>query len=478
MTTVRKKRVVGFRFHPTDKELLSYFLRLKNQGLDCKVQDINVVDLCKFEPWDLPDQSNIRSDNEIWYFFCPRDFKYLKSERRKRTTEKGYWKPTGKPRHINSNKKQIGSKKTLVFHHGRPKGKRTNWVIHEYDFCASATNLQGHFVLCKLKRNSWNIGRNQTSSVEDECQIEVNTSVTAPPPITPSNFENQNLSEPSNLENQTNTSVTAPPPITPSNFENQNSIEPSNLEIQTLAPSNLENQTLIAPSNVEVFLSTSNLENQISRAPSNLESQICEAIPSATIAFNLENYRELVGESTHPTVVPQLPNLSSCWKDDCISMSDLENVPSPYGEGQFSPLPSPFDSYGKGECVMTSNSDNQNFAYGEGALSPMAIPFIYGYESPNEMGGLFISELCMHIPNFDSEGGDPLSFRESELDKVEVNRHDSEKLSSEEKTETPVTQDGASSSLKPTLSDFESQNTDEKSSPEEDDWNSLLSSFI
>jgi hypothetical protein len=44
----------GFRFHPTDEELVIYYLKRKVNGKTIEFDVINEVDLYKCEPWDLP----------------------------------------------------------------------------------------------------------------------------------------------------------------------------------------------------------------------------------------------------------------------------------------------------------------------------------------------------------------------------------------------------------------------------------------
>jgi No apical meristem (NAM) protein len=44
----------GFRFHPTDDELIGYYLKRKVEGLQIELEVIPVVDLYKVEPWELP----------------------------------------------------------------------------------------------------------------------------------------------------------------------------------------------------------------------------------------------------------------------------------------------------------------------------------------------------------------------------------------------------------------------------------------
>lgn len=43
----------GFRFHPTDEELVNYYLKRKIHGLKIELEIIPEVDLYKCEPWDL-----------------------------------------------------------------------------------------------------------------------------------------------------------------------------------------------------------------------------------------------------------------------------------------------------------------------------------------------------------------------------------------------------------------------------------------
>ncbi|OMP00593.1 No apical meristem (NAM) protein [Corchorus olitorius] len=47
--------ITGYRFHPTDFELLHFYLHNKNLGRDSLVQAIaEVEDICGLEPWELP----------------------------------------------------------------------------------------------------------------------------------------------------------------------------------------------------------------------------------------------------------------------------------------------------------------------------------------------------------------------------------------------------------------------------------------
>ncbi|KFK37763.1 hypothetical protein AALP_AA3G026600 [Arabis alpina] len=146
----------GFRFHPTDEELITYYLKRKINGLEIELEVIAEVDLYKCEPWDLPGKSLLPSIDQEWYFFSPRDRKYPNGSRTNRATKGGYWKATGKDRRVSWRDQAIGTKKTLVYYRGRaPHGIRTGWVMHEYRLdeseCEpSAYGMQDAYALCRV----------------------------------------------------------------------------------------------------------------------------------------------------------------------------------------------------------------------------------------------------------------------------------------------------------------------------------------
>lgn len=44
----------GFRFHPTDEELIDFYLRRKLEGKSFIIDFIPFINLYSYDPWDLP----------------------------------------------------------------------------------------------------------------------------------------------------------------------------------------------------------------------------------------------------------------------------------------------------------------------------------------------------------------------------------------------------------------------------------------
>ncbi|MBA0555095.1 hypothetical protein Golob_014155, partial [Gossypium lobatum] len=95
----------GFRFHPTDEELVGFYLRRKVDNKPLTIELIKEIDIYKYDPSDLP-KTGMMGENEL-YFFCRRGRKYRNSVRPNRVTESGFWKATG-------------------------KGTKTDWMMHEF----------------------------------------------------------------------------------------------------------------------------------------------------------------------------------------------------------------------------------------------------------------------------------------------------------------------------------------------------------
>ncbi|GAB4861168.1 hypothetical protein Ancab_036325 [Ancistrocladus abbreviatus] len=156
----------GFRFHPTDEELLHYYLKKKVTFQKFDMEVIREVDLNKMEPWELQEKCRIGStpQNE-WYFFSHKDRKYPTGSRTNRATNAGFWKATGRDKCIRNTFEKIGMRKTLVFYRGRaPHGHKTDWIMHEYRL-EDGDDPQGNpsedgWVICRVfkKKNLFKVG--------------------------------------------------------------------------------------------------------------------------------------------------------------------------------------------------------------------------------------------------------------------------------------------------------------------------------
>uniref|UniRef100_A0A0E0DVH4 NAC domain-containing protein n=1 Tax=Oryza meridionalis TaxID=40149 RepID=A0A0E0DVH4_9ORYZ len=151
----------GFRFHPTDEELVDYYLRKKVAARRIDLNVIKDVDLYKIEPWDLQERCRINGgsaaeEQNEWYFFSHKDKKYPTGTRTNRATAAGFWKATGRDKPIYATKQHsllVGMRKTLVYYRGRaPNGHKSDWIMHEYrlETTETAPPQEEGWVVCRV----------------------------------------------------------------------------------------------------------------------------------------------------------------------------------------------------------------------------------------------------------------------------------------------------------------------------------------
>lgn len=179
----------GFRFSPTDEELVVHFLHRKAALLPCHPDVIPDLDLYPYDPWRL--NGKAMAEGKKWYFFSRRTSN--------RITENGFWKPIGVDQPIFSSSgagKVVGMKKHYAFYIGEPLGSdvKTDWVMHEYSLCDpspptstksstrrsrsrrsdhSTSNIVDHskWVVCRVYEESYN--NEDDDAIELSCLDEV-----------------------------------------------------------------------------------------------------------------------------------------------------------------------------------------------------------------------------------------------------------------------------------------------------------------
>ncbi|XP_047981437.1 NAC domain-containing protein 83 [Salvia hispanica] len=143
---------IGFRFNPTDAELL-YYLKKKVLSLPLPANVIPELEAFQFNPWDLPGGLN-----ENRFFFCKRK-KNLMSKCSSFSTDCGYWKSSGKEKQIVAGESNhvIGMMKTFVFYQGR--NMKTQWIMQEFTIVGHLKTpfldqrlmmKVGNWVVCRL----------------------------------------------------------------------------------------------------------------------------------------------------------------------------------------------------------------------------------------------------------------------------------------------------------------------------------------
>ncbi|CAK9172000.1 unnamed protein product [Ilex paraguariensis] len=160
------KLPIGFRFHPTDEELVVHYLNRKVCSLPLPASVIPELDVYQTNPWDLPGDSE-----EKMYFFSKRRGNVKRCGTTTFISGSGYWKAIGKDKQILTpgSSQPVGIKKSLVFYQlgigrrprcPRPRGFKTRWVMHEYCLVGSGTTphystqklmmQMGDWVVCRI----------------------------------------------------------------------------------------------------------------------------------------------------------------------------------------------------------------------------------------------------------------------------------------------------------------------------------------
>ncbi|KAK6912936.1 NAC domain [Dillenia turbinata] len=132
---------VGYRFYPTDEELIVHYLKKKVNSLPFPASIIPEFDAFSLSPTNLPGNLNERR-----YFFSKR--REIKKKCRVMFGS-GYWKRTKKNVQILDSKSNqvIGIKKKLVFYgENSSSPSKGYWVMQEYNLVGN--KIEDDWVVC------------------------------------------------------------------------------------------------------------------------------------------------------------------------------------------------------------------------------------------------------------------------------------------------------------------------------------------
>ncbi|XP_027352865.1 NAC domain-containing protein 83-like [Abrus precatorius] len=132
------KLPVGYRFHPTDDVLVSYYLTKKVFAQPFPSQLIPDYDVFQTQPSELPGGG--KSFYEQKFFFYHTGTRVFENPD-KRVVGSGQWRVVEKGMDVElaGNNEFIGKKNTLVFWEGKgTRFSKTNWVMHEFQLAPTS----------------------------------------------------------------------------------------------------------------------------------------------------------------------------------------------------------------------------------------------------------------------------------------------------------------------------------------------------
>ncbi|XP_062002426.1 NAC domain-containing protein 71-like [Rosa rugosa] len=152
---------VGFKFHPTDQELLGYYLRSKVSGEPFRYEPrIKSFDLYgKTEPWDIWTEfggPELDQSEDLYFFTKLKKMGDSASMYRARRSGSGTWKGKNKGVTVydSKNKKIVLGTRKLFHYENNESDQNRCWIMHEYSIPPSNTSdLPHEYVLCRIRIN-------------------------------------------------------------------------------------------------------------------------------------------------------------------------------------------------------------------------------------------------------------------------------------------------------------------------------------
>ncbi|XP_055817050.1 NAC transcription factor 32-like [Solanum dulcamara] len=169
MALSKSKHMLGFRFHPTDRELINYLKNFMLHEIMPPIDFIKVKDLFgDFEPWQI-------IDGEKTCYFLSRLTRFKNSKKKfSRTVGSGTWRgqTCGKPiKDLSKKNITIGYKRSLRYESDIEKDQSEKWLMREYflpDEYIKKNNNKDIFVICKIKDKKQKQEENNYKEVMEE----------------------------------------------------------------------------------------------------------------------------------------------------------------------------------------------------------------------------------------------------------------------------------------------------------------------
>ncbi|KAL9229407.1 hypothetical protein vseg_004875 [Gypsophila vaccaria] len=207
------KLPIGFRFRPTDEELVVHYLKRRALSLPLPASVIPDVHAFNFDPCSLPGDLK-----EKRYYFCNKKLEFGNKFSKVMHTSCGFWKISGKCKQILSSGDKndvVGTRNTWRFYQAIANSQphrhwsKTRWIMHQFQLFDSTKNeayKDEDWVVCrifqrKMKHNNrgmivskckccdnkkveCKMGNDRQSSID--IKVEINFELGPPQPSSPS----------------------------------------------------------------------------------------------------------------------------------------------------------------------------------------------------------------------------------------------------------------------------------------------------